>query len=42
MGLAVRVDSVLLLRAPFDSLRRGPEKAVKVKEVEARGRIHES
>ena len=42
MGLAVRVDSVLLLRAPFDSLRPGPEKAVKVKEVEARGRIHAS
>jgi len=40
MGLAVRVDSVLPLRAPFDSLRLGPEKAVKIKEVEVRDRIH--
>jgi hypothetical protein len=40
VGLAVWVDSVCSLRAPFDSLRRGPEKAIKVEKVEARDQVH--
>jgi hypothetical protein len=40
VGLAVRVDSVCSLRAPFDSLRPGPEKAKKVEKVEARSQVH--
>jgi hypothetical protein len=40
LGLAVRVDSVFSLRAPFDSLRQGLEKAIKVEEAKARGQFH--
>jgi hypothetical protein len=38
--LAVGVDSVFALRAPFDSFRQGLEKAIKVEKVETRGREH--